>query len=604
MKGDVREWFQAGGTAADLLSLAEDALRTTPLDADAETALQTEANPAENRGRTPRLADAIMTADDFAIDAGKRLYVFERGVYRPGGDAHVAKRIKALLNEWGESQSWTTYRVREVVAYIATDAPRLSERPPGDDVNLLNGILNVVSGNLRPHSPDFLSPVQLPIAFDAAARCPAWEQQVQETLPADAKDSVWELLACLLTPDTSIQKAVLFLGDGANGKSTLLRAITAFIGRGNVSALSLHRIETDRFAAGRLVGKLANICPDLPSERLSTTSVFKAITGGDSIVAEHKYQDSFDLTLYCKLIFSTNHLPRSEDGSHAFFRRWRVIPFDSSFEGATARPSGELDARLSDPNELAGALNRALAVLAGLRARGDFTDAPSMRAAWNAFRSQTDPIAGWLDRHTITDSTAREPRNALYAAYQAECAQVDRPASSQKAFAAAVRRLRPNVRDGRRMVAERYVWCWLGLGLKADAAERHDLSTASTMSTKSSICSEAVQEGSSEGREQGAGRIGDSVDMDDIPDVAADSTEIPPGRTPDSADANTIDTAGITRPDSQDDVCADCGNPMEAGEKCWHCGYMLCRDCGARTQSALVIYCPACRSRPEPPAGG
>ena len=43
---------------------------------------------------------------------------------------------------------------------------------------------------------------------------------------------------------------------------------------------------------------------------------------------------------------------------------------------------------------------------------------------------------------------------------------------------------------------------------------------------------------------------------------------------------------------------------MEAGEKCWHCDYMLCRDCGARTMSAIVIYCAICRIRPEPAAGG
>jgi phage/plasmid-associated DNA primase len=37
----------------------------------------------------------------------------------------------------------------------------------------------------------------------------------------------WEIPAWLATPDTSIQKAVLLTGDGANGKSTYLRAVLA-----------------------------------------------------------------------------------------------------------------------------------------------------------------------------------------------------------------------------------------------------------------------------------------------------------------------------------------------------------------------------------------
>jgi hypothetical protein len=37
----------------------------------------------------------------------------------------------------------------------------------------------------------------------------------------------------------------------------------------------------------RLQGKLANIRPDLPSERLTDSSIFKAITGCDRITEKH-----------------------------------------------------------------------------------------------------------------------------------------------------------------------------------------------------------------------------------------------------------------------------------------------------------------------------
>ena len=84
-----------------------------------------------------------------------------------------------------------------------------------------------------------------------------------------------------MIPDMSMQKAILLIGEGANGKSVYLSAVTVVIGRGNIAGLSLQRLESDKFAAARLVGKLANICADLPSDHLTSTSTFKTIVGGD-----------------------------------------------------------------------------------------------------------------------------------------------------------------------------------------------------------------------------------------------------------------------------------------------------------------------------------
>src|SRR4029434_3780586 len=98
----------------------------------------------------------------------------------------------------------------------------------------------------------------------------------------------------------------------------------------NSSALSLHKLESDRFAVARLYGKLANICPDLPSEHLAGTSIFKAITGGDVITGEYKFKDSFDFVPIARLVFSANNPPRSQESSQGFFERWFVIPFDHS----------------------------------------------------------------------------------------------------------------------------------------------------------------------------------------------------------------------------------------------------------------------------------
>ncbi|MCX6630819.1 MAG: hypothetical protein NTW28_24650, partial [Candidatus Solibacter sp.] len=173
--------------------------------------------------------------------------------------------MKHLLAHRGQSDWWTSHRQNEVVEYIRVDAPAIWPVPPLGVLNCANGLLDLATGELRDHDPSFLSPVQLPVHYDPDATCPAWLRFARQTFPSDAPDLAWEIATWLMTPDTSIEKALLFHGEGGNGKSTYLSGLTSFLGGWNCTNLSLHKLEAGRFAAARLVGKLANICPDLPS---------------------------------------------------------------------------------------------------------------------------------------------------------------------------------------------------------------------------------------------------------------------------------------------------------------------------------------------------
>jgi putative DNA primase/helicase len=313
-----------------------------------------------------------------------------------------------------------------------------------------------------------LSPVQLPVKFVPDARCPRWDKFIGEVFPGDSEAIAWEIPAWLMTPDTSIQKAILLMGDGANGKSTYLRAVLAFIGKRNTAAVSLHRLENGRFSAARLIGRLANICPDLPSTDLDSTSVFKAITGGDPVQAEYKFKDSFEFIPYSRLVFSANHPPKSQDASPAFFRRWLVVPFERTFtDGAPdIIPGDKLDAMLCDPSELSGVLNKALEALAAIRKRG-LSESDSTNRATDEFRQATDPLAVWLDRKTILDPDGVTPQDQLHREYCRNCADAGRPTISKTALGRAIKRLRPTVTDYQRTVNGLVAWCYVGISLVA-----------------------------------------------------------------------------------------------------------------------------------------
>jgi phage/plasmid-associated DNA primase len=165
-------------------------------------------------------------------------------------------------------------------------------------------------------------------------------------------------------------------------------------------------------------------------------------------------------------VFSANQVPRSGDASHAFFRRWLVVPFDRTFEPAEQVPRETLDTRLSDAGELSGVLNRALEVMDRVRREG-FTESESMRRAWEEFKTMTDPVAVWLDKSTITAANAWTVKADLIAAYNKAADDEGRAGMTAQAFGRALKRARPGVEETQKTIGDKRVWCYTGIGLRS-----------------------------------------------------------------------------------------------------------------------------------------
>ena len=384
-------------------------------------------------GRTafvPSRLGEHLRAEAPVATGGEELHVYRGGAYRPGGDAHLRRRISELLGE-----KWRRPHADETVAFLRDSSPRLLECPPLDRVNCTNGVLDLDTGKLEPHDPDFLTPVQIAAAFDPDATCPAIDAFIAEVLDAEVRRIFYELAGYLVAPDNRLQVAIMFLGGGANGKSTALGVQEALLGSPNVAAVPLHKLDEDRFATADLYGKLASIFADLDARALRSSSMFKAITGGDAVQAERKFRPAFTFRPYARLLFSANEPPPTPDSSEAFFRRWLILPFDRSFAAGDA--DRDLLARLTTPTELSGLLNRALAELPALRSRGHFSASAVTSEAAAGFRISSDSAAGFIDDCCRIVSDGRVAKPALYRAYKDWCEENGRrrspPAASTPA---------------------------------------------------------------------------------------------------------------------------------------------------------------------------
>lgn len=370
------------------------------------------------------LARAVMnsvTCGFGTID--QRFYVYEGGVWIPNDGRIDAEITRLLGNRYRNTHS------RNALDLIrhSPDTARITCAPLPEWVNVQNGMVDWTTGDLVPHSPDYLSTVQLPVDYEPGAVCPVFDGYLAQVLSPDCceptEDSpagfIWELIAYAMYSGNPHHVAVLLYGNGRNGKGTLIRVLNRLLGERNCSSVGLHEMSENRFRAVSLFGRLANLAGDMDTRWLTDTALFKSITGADEISGEHKYGASFDFRPWALPFYSANKAFGSPDSSEGWVARWVVVPFPTNFVG---REDRGLDARLQTPAELRGILARGIKALPALMKRGRLPEPDSMREAKARFVTSSDVVRSWLDDQCALDIDAWTPRTDLYRAYRGHTA--------------------------------------------------------------------------------------------------------------------------------------------------------------------------------------
>lgn len=360
----------------------------------------------------PKLGDAIRALGPVVPGIDGRLYRYADGVYRGDGESFARVSVRRLLGS-----QFKRRHTDEALAYLRAFECVVSDRQPEGPINVRNGLLEW-SGErpvLRPHDPEIVSTIQIPIAWNPEARCPRIEAFLASVVP-DAIKFVLEVIGYALLPANPLRVAVLLLGPGRNGKSVLLMMVKALIGAENVSVVPLQVMTENRFAAAELFGKLANICGDLDARALKQTDSFKMLTGGDPMLAERKHRDHFTFQPFALPIFSANEPPQSSDQTEAWFDRWIVVPMERRIPESEIDP--HLASKLTTREELEGLLVLAVEGLQRVMARGRFDLPDSVQRARLAYRERLDTVAGFVGEECQLEPDAWTQRSALYVAYR------------------------------------------------------------------------------------------------------------------------------------------------------------------------------------------
>lgn len=322
------------------------------------------------------------------------------------------------LYRWNE-QFWEEYEEdhlrKMAIQYLGLEAQKsrvedavyqtmkLSALPYGRAMNdrsdwvcIKNGMLNLMTLKLKPFEKDYYMTYQLPVTFDpdSPARCTRFLQFLEETIKTPGPImQLQEFMGYCLVRHCRYEKALILLGPGADGKSKIIKLLRLMVGPENCSAVSFGDLEKS-FQRSTLYNRLINVSTEIGDKTLQN-EFFKAIVSGDPINAEFKNKDAFEFLPFCKLVFSTNKLPRMHDNTDGYFRKLLVILMKEQFLEDNPRRDENLEDKLAA--ELSEVFNFALVGLHRLIEQHRFTDCDEARDNILKYRRLNNPVLCFID---------------------------------------------------------------------------------------------------------------------------------------------------------------------------------------------------------------
>ena len=330
----------------------------------------------ERNEATELLVNHILSQKDVYTtrnDDKEEVYIYSDGIYVPQGKTYIREAVRNVLNE-----AYTNQIYNEVLSKIEADT--YIDQKEFFAINNIweipvqNGILNLKTRTLSDFTPKKIFFTKLAMDYNPAQECEAIDKHFREVLATEEDVLVMEeVFGTLLLKDYRIEKAIIMLGDGRNGKGKTISLMKNFVGAGGYSAVALKNMREDNFRICDMFGKLVNLSGDLSNTSLKDTGCLKMLIGRDPINADRKHKDSLDFINYAKIIFAANELPRVYDSTDGFWDRW--VPFVFPFKFITQQEYDSLpkeeqeNKKIIDPDhinkintkeELSGLLNKAL----------------------------------------------------------------------------------------------------------------------------------------------------------------------------------------------------------------------------------------------------
>lgn len=381
-------------------------------------------------------------------EANRRAQAAVRAIYQELEGAEGDEQVADILRHALRSESRRA--VRDMLEH-AQHFLRFATAPEAFDThpylfNVLNGTLDVRTGELKPHSRDDLITKVAPVEWNPDIDTGEWRSFLRDRLGNEELEQfLARAVGYSLTEDNSHDVLFLIHGEGGSGKSTFLEATRSMMGdyarvadftsflRERFPTPGRPRPDLIALAGARLVAGV-----EVDKGKQLAEGLVKQLTGGDKMTARDVYKGQRDFFPKFKTWLVCNHAPKVNADDTGMWRRIMRIPFDKAIPRAS-QDSSLRRAWSTDPARRSAILKWAVLGCEALFERGDLAVPACVVEATETLRAEMDPCADFIARELVFRPEGRVHRSTLQARYARACERAGEKPANKKELLRAVR---------------------------------------------------------------------------------------------------------------------------------------------------------------------
>ena len=383
--------------------------------------------------------------------------------------AETLKQISGVQNRISEIANNLRY-IKEVKIVQASDFdadPTL--------INCPNGVVDLKTGELRPHSPQYLMTQMAGFRYDPGAPRELWEQCIREW-SEDRQDlcDYLQLIAGLSLTGYPVEEVFILQGPTRNGKSTFVETLFAVFGS-YAGVLDQSLLQVGRNNGEAASPQLASLrgarlvtVGDWDANARLSEAALKKFASADTITARPLYSEPIEFMPSHKILIRSNHVMTTDMADPAVARRMKLLPWTLRI------PEGQVDhnlrSRLLNQGEgiLAWCVDGAIRFLNEFHSKGILPPIPASAAElFEEVRAENDPLGQWLEEKVDIDAslyaTAKEIEESFRTFIQSTGRSLDQFSNNKLKTYLKNRGFKPTKIRGTR--------CWQGLKLKPKVSE-------------------------------------------------------------------------------------------------------------------------------------
>jgi putative DNA primase/helicase len=265
-------------------------------------------------------------------------------------------------------------------------------------INLKNGTF--VFGDGEPklvpfNSGDFFK-YKLPFDFDPTAKAPKFLKYLNEVVPEIETQMVMaEYIGYVFAKHLKLEKCLVLVGGGENGKSVFFDVIRGLLGDSNILEYSLSKICNSEYYRVELSNYLLNYSSEMGGKGCDP-DIVKQLISNEPVTARSPYEKPIMIYNYCRFMFNSNVLPKDIEYSHGYARRFMYAVFDVTI--TKEQKDTDLAKKIIN-SELSGVFNWVIEGMNRLLKNKNFTNSKSMDDMFKKVNIENNSVALFIQEN-------------------------------------------------------------------------------------------------------------------------------------------------------------------------------------------------------------